>query len=267
MASPSPASSRAVARLYRALLNYGKKMGPNFAVKANPAGRPWGTHVFSETGPAYQGMLLGRLVPSLQPPNEMINADNFKRIVRDRFREPLEGKPGGLPASLDEGFHALRVLGEQMYLNQCSSSQTTEGVQVDVTSSFDRAGMLGAGQPRYLFSYLVRIINNRDHPVQVLGRSWTMTNEYNARLGHIPLGTNSVVGQQPILPPRASKCFEYTSGTDCNTATGMQVGALLVHAHDDGMERPATSVIQASIAPFPLMVPYSKLKRQQEDPE
>ncbi|KAF5838875.1 hypothetical protein DUNSADRAFT_2044 [Dunaliella salina] len=99
-------------------------------------------------------------------------ACSFKRIVRDRFREPLEGKSGGLSASLDEGFHALRVLGEQMYLNHCSSSQTTEGVQVDVTSSFDRAGMLGAGQPRYLFSYMVRIINNRDDYVQVLGRSW-----------------------------------------------------------------------------------------------
>ncbi|KAF5838874.1 hypothetical protein DUNSADRAFT_2044 [Dunaliella salina] len=75
-------------------------------------------------------------------------ACSFKRIVRDRFREPLEGKSGGLSASLDEG------------------------VQVDVTSSFDRAGMLGAGQPRYLFSYMVRIINNRDDYVQVLGRSW-----------------------------------------------------------------------------------------------
>eukprot|EP00983_Pelagomonas_calceolata_P004195 136720-Pelagomonas_calceolata.AAC.1 len=135
---------------------------------------------------AYQGMLLGRLVPSLQPPNEMINADkcvdarflrkhthrfghqgvslgsallgtarvgkrthkkychdhhacgllagvdfsffsfptpasSFKRIVRDRFREPLEGKPGGLPASLDEvgGFNGhVAVQGHSTVLDK-----------------------------------------------------------------------------------------------------------------------------------------------------
>jgi hypothetical protein len=35
-------------------------------------------------------------------------------------------------------------------------------------------------------------------------------------------------GQQPVIPPLGSQCFEYASGTDCNTPTGMQAGSLLV---------------------------------------
>jgi uncharacterized protein affecting Mg2+/Co2+ transport len=61
-------------------------------------------------------------------------------------------------------------------------------------SQFSQVAPLGPGHPRYVFAYLVRIINNREHPIQVLGRSWSISNELRAVVGRIPLAENSIVG-------------------------------------------------------------------------
>ena len=55
---------------------------------------------------------------------------------------------------------------------------------------------------------------------------WTQNDQGRVRV-HIPLDPdNAVVGQQPLLPP--GTCFEYFSGTDMDTAAGLQSGSLLV---------------------------------------
>ncbi|GIL62965.1 hypothetical protein Vafri_17133 [Volvox africanus] len=121
---------------------------------------------------------------------------------------------------------ALRVLLEQLYLHRCSSTCTTEGVRVDATSKFSTAAA-GYGRSQNLFSYRIRVTNLRSEPVQVLGREWTILNDNGAVMVHVPhVPGNAVVGQQPIIPP--NDCFEYISGTDLDTPTGLQRGMLEV---------------------------------------
>lgn len=56
----------------------------------------------------------------------MLTYCRYKQIVRDRFRDQERGQPTRVAEELDEGFNVLRLLGEQMYLHQCSSSTTTD---------------------------------------------------------------------------------------------------------------------------------------------
>jgi ApaG protein len=72
----------------------------------------------------------------------------------------------------------------------------------------------------YVWAYRVRIENSGREPVQLLRRSWEIT---DAR-GHVQhVHGAGVVGEQPLLEPGES--FEYTSGTPLETPTGFMVGA------------------------------------------
>ncbi len=53
-------------------------------------------------------------------------------VIPFLFSDPASG-----PAPL-QAFKALRLLLEQQYLSRCSSSCTTDGVRVDVTSKYDQ---------------------------------------------------------------------------------------------------------------------------------
>ena len=63
------------------------------------------------------------------------------------------------------------------------------------------------------------------------------------------------MGQQPLLLPNTT--FEYFSGTDVDTAGGIQSGALLVDVFGEGKNQEATKRLIVDIAPFPLLQPGS----------
>ena len=73
---------------------------------------------------------------------------------------------------------------------------------------------------RWFWSYHVRIENGGDVAVQLLSRSWTITDERGTV--HEVVG-EGVVGEMPLIAPGAS--FDYVSGCPLDTPSGSMSGA------------------------------------------
>ena len=90
----------------------------------------------------------------------------LRQTARSQFRAPPPAA-GGETELLDRAFTSLRVLSEQLHLARCSSTATTEGIHVEVTTSYvgkqaeldptydDEDGT----PPKLLFTYRVRVSN------------------------------------------------------------------------------------------------------------
>lgn len=97
-------------------------------------------------------------------------------------------------------------------------SLTTRGVTVTVRS-FYLEDQSKPEQARYVWTYRVRIRNGSLEKVQLLHRTWEIT---DARGRTQRVQGPGVVGEQPLLEPGGS--FEYTSGTPLETPSGFMVG-------------------------------------------
>jgi len=98
-------------------------------------------------------------------------------------------------------------------------SRTTRDVLVSVRSFF----LADRSQPdenHFVWGYRVKIENHRAEPIQLLRRTWQIT-DARGRTQHVQ-GVG-VVGEQPLLEPGES--FEYTSGTPLDSPSGFMVGA------------------------------------------
>ncbi len=95
----------------------------------------------------------------------------------------------------------------------------------------------------YVFAYTVTISNTGNVAAQLMSRHWIITDANGKVLEVKGLG---VVGQQPLLKPGES--FEYTSGTQLETAVGTMHGTYQMIA-EDGRH------FDAPIASFTLSVP------------
>ena len=73
---------------------------------------------------------------------------------------------------------------------------------------------------RYVWAYRVRIANEGRDTVQLLKRSWHIT-DGQGRTQQVH--GDGVVGEQPVLEP--GEVFEYTSGTPLATPSGFMRGA------------------------------------------
>jgi ApaG protein len=71
-----------------------------------------------------------------------------------------------------------------------------------------------------MWAYRVRIENRSRVPVQLLRRTWHITDAHG-RTQYVH--GEGVVGEQPLLEPGES--FEYTSGTPLDTPSGFMRGA------------------------------------------
>jgi ApaG protein len=71
----------------------------------------------------------------------------------------------------------------------------------------------------YVWAYKVRIENRGRRAVQLLRRTWHITDALG-RTQHVHGA--GVVGEQPVLEP--GEAFEYTSGTPLETPTGFMTG-------------------------------------------
>lgn len=118
----------------------------------------------------------------------------------------------------------------------------TDGVTVRVSVSYlpdqsepDRA--------RWFWAYHIRIENERDEVVQLLTRSWRITDGRGAL--HLVEG-EGVIGEQPVIMP--GKSYDYVSGCPLATPTGSMAG-FYVMAGEDG-ER-----FEAITPQFPLVAP------------
>ena len=121
-------------------------------------------------------------------------------------------------------------------------SETTEAVTVRVTASFqDETSDPSNG--RWFWVYHIRIENGSDVEVQLLDRSWTITDGRGAV--HLVEGAG-VVGEQPVIKPGAS--FDYVSGCPLSTPTGQMQG-------DYGMIDANGRRFRVAIPAFPLLDP------------
>jgi ApaG protein len=98
-------------------------------------------------------------------------------------------------------------------------AQTTHDVCVSVRAFF-LADQSRPDESHFVWAYRVRIENRGRATVQLLRRTWEIT---DARGRTQQVHGAGVVGEQPLLEPGES--FEYTSGTPLDTPSGFMVGA------------------------------------------
>ena len=95
----------------------------------------------------------------------------------------------------------------------------TRGVAVRVAVSF-LAEQSDPSANRWFWSYHVRIENGSEVAVQLLARSWHITDGHGTL--HEVHG-EGVVGEMPLIAPGAS--FDYVSGCPLDTSTGTMSGS------------------------------------------
>jgi len=95
---------------------------------------------------------------------------------------------------------------------------TTRGITVRVAVSY-LAEQSDPSINRWFWSYHVRIENGSDRSVQLLSRSWTIT---DGRGTVHEVQGEGVVGEMPLIPPGGS--FDYVSGCPLDTPAGSMSG-------------------------------------------
>ncbi|MDJ0386656.1 Co2+/Mg2+ efflux protein ApaG [Roseomonas sp. E05] len=105
---------------------------------------------------------------------------------------------------------------------------TTHGIRVSVRA-FYLADQSQPEQSHFVWAYRVTIENLSARTVQLLKRSWQITDGLGREQRvHGP----GVVGEQPVL--EAGESFEYTSGTPLSTPSGFMRGTYHMVERDSG---------------------------------
>ena len=105
---------------------------------------------------------------------------------------------------------------------------TTRGIAVRVAAFY----LEDQSEPearRFVWAYRVTIENHGQETVQLLRRTWEIT---DATGRTFRVEGDGVVGEQPVLEP--GEAFEYTSGTPLETPSGFMVGRYHMVAHGAG---------------------------------
>lgn len=125
----------------------------------------------------------------------------------------------------------------------------TDGITVRVAVNFlPEQSRIEAG--KWFWVYHIRIENHSSATVQLLSRSWKITDGR----GMISLVEGEgVVGEQPVIRPGGS--HDYVSGCPLTTPTGSMEGHYVFRG-EDGVE------FEAAIPFFPLAAPATEERRQ-----
>ena len=120
----------------------------------------------------------------------------------------------------------------------------TRGIAVRVAVSF-LAEQSDPSTNRWFWSYHVRIENGSDRSVQLLARSWTIT---DGRGSVHEVHGEGVVGEMPLIPPDGS--FDYVSGCPLDTPSGSMGGSYRM-VDEDG------EAFDVEIPKFALLAPMN----------
>ena len=135
-------------------------------------------------------------------------------------------------------------------MNVREYAQVTRDINVRV-AAFYLEDQSEPDEGRYVWAYHVTIENHGAQTVQLLSRTWRIT---DARGRTFLVEGEGVVGEQPVLEP--GEAFEYTSGTPLETPSGFMVGQYHMAAHGRG---PAVAQTVASIETFDVAIPAFSL--------
>ena len=119
---------------------------------------------------------------------------------------------------------------------------TTRGITVRVAVSY-LTEQSDPSNNRWFWSYHVRIENGADRSVQLLSRSWRITDGHG--VVHEVHG-EGVVGEMPLIAPDSS--FDYVSGCPLDTPSGSMTGSYRM-VDEDG------SAFEVAIPEFQLTAP------------
>ena len=132
---------------------------------------------------------------------------------------------------------------------QLEFEATTCDITVKVRVDYlDQSSQPSEGQ--FFWAYHVAIINHGVETIQLLKRSWRIT-DANGRVRYVHV--DGVVGKQPVLEPGAM--FEYSSGTPLGTATGFMAGTYHMQLLPSGMP------FDVAVPAFSLDSPYQNTRR------
>jgi ApaG protein len=130
-----------------------------------------------------------------------------------------------------------------------ASSETTRGIRVTVTPFYldDRSR---PDAHEFFWAYQVQIANQGGSTVQLLRRTWHITDAVGrTQQVHGP----GVIGEQPVLEPGGT--FEYTSGTPLSTPSGFMRGQYHM------VETATAQTFDVTIPAFSLDSPYQDTRR------
>lgn len=111
---------------------------------------------------------------------------------------------------------------------------TTRGVRVSVRA-FYLDDQSDPAEARFVWAYKIEIANEGPVPVQLLKRTWLITDGQGRTMR---VHGEGVVGEQPVLDP--GEAFEYTSGTPLPTPSGFMRGTFHMVVTETGEEFDAT---------------------------
>ncbi|CAK0783037.1 hypothetical protein CVIRNUC_006232 [Coccomyxa viridis] len=225
---------KAALTLYRAAQKTARKIDAAFGgldVRLPLDKSAWqhAAHEWSSPTDDYRLKAVSELLPDLPkaPGNGSFRRGELKRSIRANFEASAAASDGQTSALLDLGFDALRVLAEQFTLEQCSSSASTQGVLVEITTApiGNRipVDLIETATLRPVWTYRVRVENIGQKKVQLLGRQWLIITSEGQQHAVVPRGSTGVVGCTPILKP--GECFQYYSATDLSTSSGSMRGS------------------------------------------
>ncbi len=105
---------------------------------------------------------------------------------------------------------------------------TTRDIRVGVRA-FYLADQSRPSEGKFVWAYRIRITNDGTATVQLLRRTWLITDAAGRRQ---KVHGDGVIGQQPVL--EAGETFEYTSGTPLDTPSGIMSGLYHMVETDSG---------------------------------
>lgn len=97
-------------------------------------------------------------------------------------------------------------------------------------------------QDRFVFSYIITIENNSAKTLQLMSRSWLIT---DADGNKVAVEGDGVVGQQPII--QSGQRYRYTSGSIIKTPIGTMEGFYTMKDLQGGMHRVEIPVFSLAI--------------------
>lgn len=127
-------------------------------------------------------------------------------------------------------------------------SATTRDIQVSVRTFF-LPDQSKPAEGKFFWAYQIRIENQGAETVQLLRRTWKIT-DGRGRIQQVH--GEGVIGKQPTLGP--GQAFEYTSGTPLDTPSGIMQGAYHMTTSDTG------EAFDVDIPAFSLDSPHQEIR-------
>ncbi|DBA75065.1 TPA: hypothetical protein ACH3X1_010398 [Trebouxia sp. C0004] len=149
-----------------------------------------------------------------------------------------------LPTML-EAFGALRILSEQMHMQDCSSDSVTAGIKINVTSAYIGKVPVSTVATKNLFTYRVRVTNVGDNKAKLMGRQWIIKDDKGKVVDQV--AGPGVVGNTPLLKPY--DCFQYYSSAMLDSMQGAMHGSFQMLRTDSASQQE----FDANIPPFRLI--------------